>query len=103
MPIHRIRLGPPWEVSAADGRVTHRRKFGRPTNLGPGERVWLVLDAVPGPATVSLNDSPLGTAAGPFSTDITDLIRPRNEVVVDAAGPLGEVRLEIFGPGERGA
>ena len=96
---HSIRLGPPWEVSAADGRVTHRRKFGRPRTLGPGERVWLVCDAVPGPATVALNGEPIGTAAGPFSADITDLMRPRNEVAIDAAaGPLGGVRLEIGHP-----
>lgn len=97
---HRIRLGPPWEVSAAaDGRVTHRRRFGRPRVLGPGERVWLVCESVPGPATVAVNGTPLGSA----EADITELLLPRNEVVIDAAdGPLGEVRLEIRGPGETG-
>lgn len=96
---HSIRLGPPWEVSAAGGRVTHRRKFGRPRSLDPGERVWLICDAVPGPAAVSLNGEPLGEAAGPFSADITDLMRPRNDLTIDAAtGPLGGVRLEIGRP-----
>ncbi|MBX9582159.1 MAG: hypothetical protein K2X87_17785 [Gemmataceae bacterium] len=99
---HSIRLGPPWEVSAAGGRTTHRRRFGRPRTLGPGERVRLACDSVPGPATVTLNGRPLGAAAGPFAADLTDLLAPRNEVVIDAAdGPLGEVRLEIYGPGER--
>ena len=98
---HVIRLGPPWEVSAAGGRTTHRRRFGRPRTLGPGERVWLVGDAIPGPATVSLNGHPLGPAAGPFAADITASLLPRNEVVIDADGPLGEVRLEISSPGER--
>jgi hypothetical protein len=101
---HSIRLGPPWEVSAAGGRTTHRRRFGRPRTLGPGERVWLVAAAIPGPAAVTLNGHAIGAAAGPFAADITDLLAPRNEVVIDAAaGPLGEVRLEIRGPGERGA
>lgn len=95
---HRIRLGPPWEVTAAGDRITHRRKFGRPRTLGPGERVWLACESVPGPAVVSLNGDALGPANGPFSADITDVMRPRNEVVIDAtAGPLGEVRLEIRG------
>lgn len=95
---HRIRLGPPWEVASAAGRTVHRRRFGRPRTLGPGERVWLVCEAVPGPAAVSLNGEPLGPAAGPFSADVTELLRPRNEVVIDAtAGPLGEVGLEIRG------
>ena len=101
---HSIRLGPPWDVATAGGRIVHRRKFGRPRTLDPGERVRLVFDHVPGPATISLNGQPIGTTSGPFSADITELIRPRNEVVVDAAdGPLAEVRLEISVPGERGA
>ncbi|MBX9624512.1 MAG: GNAT family N-acetyltransferase [Gemmataceae bacterium] len=91
---HRIRLGPPWEVSAAGGCVTHRRRFGRPRTLDPGERVWLVCESVPGPATVAVNGHLLGSA----EADITDLLLPRNEVVIDADGPLGEVRLEIRGP-----
>lgn len=96
---HRIRLGPPWEVSSSAGRATHRRRFGRPRALGPGERVWLVCDAVPAPANVHLNGQPLGAT----EADITDLLLPRNEVVIDAAdGPLGEVRLEIRGPAEGG-
>lgn len=94
---HHIRLGPPWEVSSSGGRATHRRRFGRPRALGPGERVWLVCEAVPGPATGALNGHPLGSA----EADITDLLLPRNEVVIEATdGPLGEVRLEIRGPAE---
>ncbi|HUR53540.1 MAG TPA: hypothetical protein VMZ71_05395 [Gemmataceae bacterium] len=89
MPPHRIRLGPPWVASADGTRFT--RRFGRPRTLDPGESVWLVcafeLDAV----TVN------GTAVAAVS-DLTPLLQPRNEIVVQlAAGGIfpGEVALEI--------
>jgi hypothetical protein len=97
---HRIRLGPPWEVTTSEGRTRHARKFGRPRTLDPHERVWLVCSALPGPADVSMNGQPIGSVAkagSPFGADITDLIQPRNEVVVELStvDPLGEITLEI--------
>jgi hypothetical protein len=101
--MHRIRLGPPWDVTSADGRTWHARKFGQPRVADPDQRVWVVCAAVPGPAAVSVNSTPVGTtdAAGPFAADVTHLLRPRNELVLDVAStdPLGEVALEIRPPG----
>ena len=88
MPTHRIRLGPPW-VASPDGTL-HTRRFGRPRTLDAGERVWLVCHFPP--ADVSVNGQPVDAVA-----DITDLLQPRNEVVVRLANgtQLGDVALEI--------
>jgi len=99
---HRIRLGPPWEVST-DGAVTrHARSFGRPRALDPGERLWLVCEYVPGPAEVTVNGQAVGrlAEAGPFAADITDLLLVRNALVFAVAsdGPLGPVAVEVRGP-----
>ena len=100
--MHRIRLGPPWDTTTADGRTRHARKFGRPRTLSAGETVWLVCDSLPDPADVSVNGEPVGSvgeAGGPFAADITARLNSRNEVVIDtpSAGQLGEVTLEIRG------
>jgi uncharacterized protein (DUF2249 family) len=97
-PGHRIRLRGFWEQApTADGRVRHRRAFGRPRTLEPGERAWLVGDRVPGPATVFVNGSLVGetVAEGPFAFDVTDQLLPRNEAVIETVGDLGEVAVEI--------
>jgi len=97
--IHRIRLGPPWQLTSEQGRATHTRNFGRPRTLDAGERLWLVCERVPGAAEVSVNGELIGTLveAGSFAADITDLLRPRNAVVfvVTSDEPLGEVWLEV--------
>jgi hypothetical protein len=98
MPTHRIRLGSPWIVTSAEGRTRHARKFGWPRTADPGERVWVVCAAVPGPAAVSVNGEALGSVdSGPFAADITHLLKPRNELAFDVASaePLGDVALEI--------
>jgi hypothetical protein len=121
---HLIRLRGPWECEPltgdpppaarritlpcrwADGglpgyagQVRFRRRFGSPTNLDDTERVWLTFAGIEGSATVALNGQPL-----PFRADgeyeITTLLRPRNELVVEIDGPetgglWGEVALEI--------
>ena len=99
--MHRIRLGPPWAASPdGAGRTRHARKFGRPRTLDPGERVWLVCDALPGPADATVNGQSVGTATGGrFEADITELLNTRNEVVIEMTsdGALGGVALEIRG------
>src|SRR5262245_8125262 len=121
---HRIRLRGPWQVRphAADaaagtmtfpgtlrdggwagfaGRVSFYRRFGRPSNLGARETVWLVFESVVGRATIRLNDEDLGTLDGAGSFEVTGRLAARNtlEVAVDAAndgsGITGEVALEI--------
>lgn len=87
--IHTIRLRGAWAV-APDG--TRSRKFGWPTALDPHERVWLVCDALPSPAAVSVN----GVAVTP-EADITPLLAPRNDLVIriPAGAELGPVALEV--------
>lgn len=95
---HLIRLRGFWTATpVGEGRVRHARRFGRPTNLGDGETVWLVGDA--GPGAVWLN----GRELGGLPAEVTSLLLPRNEVAVElpADAPLGEVGLEVRpGPGE---
>lgn len=94
--MHRIRLGPPWEVvPLPDGRTRHTRRFGRPRTLDTAERVWLVAE-LPEDSEVTLNGETLEASAD-FAANVTDRLQPRNELVVivpaDAA-PVG-VALEI--------
>jgi hypothetical protein len=99
---HRIRLGPPWQVASAEGHTRHARKLGRPRTADPEQRVWVVCASVPGSTAVFVNGEPVGSAnaGGPFAADVTDLLKPRNELVFDVASaePLGEVALEIRPP-----
>src|SRR5262245_21883433 len=97
--MHSIRLRDFWETSTDGPRTRHARKFGRPRTAGPGERVWVVCESVPGAAEVFVNDRPVGAlaAAGPFAADVTDVLLPRNTLVfaVASAEPLGGVAIEI--------
>jgi hypothetical protein len=98
MSTHRIRLRGAWEVTPlAGGRARHLRRFGRPRTLDPGETVWVVCEAAPGPAAVLVNGEVVGRGeAGPFAVEITTRLAPRNELVIETAdGPLGEVALEV--------
>jgi hypothetical protein len=103
MPAHRIHLGPPWSLTTAGGRTRHARKFGQPRAADPDQRVWVVCESIPGPAVVSVNGEPAGSAdaGGPFAADVTHLLKPRNELVLDVASadPIGEVALELRSDG----
>ncbi len=91
------------------GRVRFRRSFGYPGRIDAHERVWLTLAGIGGEAEVRLNDQLLGRIAWtgetpvPPSTEfeVTPLLRPRNELVVEIEGTAeqgglwGEVALEI--------
>jgi len=105
--MHTIDLTNAWEPPAAGSRAWVRR-FGRPSGVEPGGRVWLVMD-VPPPAGASLNGVALPALpeAAPWRFDVTPRLGQRNELVLplDAGGsdmrraPLpalrGGVRLEI--------
>jgi hypothetical protein len=96
--VHRIRLRGFWEAtSLPDERERYRRAFGRPRTLDPDERAWLVCDRVPGPATVTVNGTPVGSVdvAGPLSFDVTQLLLLRNEVAIETTGEPAEVAMEI--------
>jgi hypothetical protein len=47
-------------VEAGNRHVQLTRRFHRPTNLGPADRVSLVVDDLPEGASVSLNGTSLG-------------------------------------------
>ena len=94
--MHRIRLGPPWEVAPlGDGRTRHARRFGRPRTHDTSERVWIVAE-LPDGSEVTLNGDTLEAEAS-FAADVTDRLLPRNELVIvvpNDAAPAG-VALEI--------
>ncbi len=85
------------------GRVRFRRRFGYPGRIDPHERVWLTFAGASDSAEVALNGASLGRheGDGPFEFEVTDLLCPRNELVVevegaaDTAGLWGEVALEV--------
>ena len=106
---HAIRLAGPWEFEAQreDGTVARGRikppndvidaqengfrgtlrwlrKFGCPTNIDAGERVWLVVsENIFG--EVRLNGELLGELRGgsAVESDVTSALKPRNQLVVE--------------------
>jgi hypothetical protein len=121
---HRIRLRGPWECEPSgrpplrmmlpsrwvegglmdfSGRVRFRRRFGYPGQIDSYERVWLTLAGVSDRGEVLLNGAALGTCGGegPFEFEITRLLGPRNELIVDVEGTAergglwGETALEV--------
>lgn len=93
MPRHAIHLGAAWETPATPGGPWVRR-FGRPSGVGPRDRVLLVWDP-PGavsPKALDLNGQALATDP---EVDVTTLLGDRNELslFVDPL-PEGEPRGE---------
>ena len=138
MPSHRIHLKGPWDFAwqkgvlegsgefAVSGSVSmprewnaifgqssgvaqFRRKFHRPTNLDPHERVMLVMTEVRGTGAIQLNQHQLGQFEGTGNAvefEITTLMDSFNEVAVElqfdprsdpgvAGGLYGAVALDI--------
>jgi hypothetical protein len=97
---HRIHLRGHWDATPlGDGRTRHVRRFGRPRTLEPGVTVWVTGSLSPGPVTVAINGTPLGTAEGSFAFDVTSFLMPRSELVIESAGGAPEeVVLEIRSP-----
>ncbi len=92
---HTIRLHGPWQsaatqpspaaASVSETLTTWTRRFGRPQNLEPSERVWLVVQRPRASLRVALNRVDLGTipAGCPeWRTAVTNLLEPRNELVL---------------------
>jgi hypothetical protein len=83
------------------GRMRFRRSFGYPGRIDAHERVWLTFAGLGGAAEVRLNDHFLGSIAAPAEFEVTPLLRPRNELVVEIEGTSeqgglwGEVALEV--------
>jgi len=85
---HVIRLREPWESapSADDDAVVWRRRFGRPTGLEGGERVWLCIRCASELLAVHLNDiEQLGESCGElWRVDVTAQLAVRNVLEVSA-------------------
>ena len=85
------------------GRVRFRRRFGYPGQIDDWERVWLTFEGASDRATIRLNGADLGAHVGdgPFEFEVTRLLQPRNELVVDVEGTAergglwGETALEV--------
>jgi hypothetical protein len=89
------------------GRVRYRRRFSWLARLDSHERVWLTCAGADSRAEFWLNGGRLGAdaaAPGPFEFEISDLLRPRNQLQVevegveDTGGLWGEVAVEIRCP-----
>lgn len=84
---HQIRLGPPWEQ--VDGDPSRwRRRFGRPRQIDPWERVWLtpVAEWI---GEWRLNDTALvwtRRGDGRLRSNVTALLKERNELVAEVVG-----------------
>jgi hypothetical protein len=93
MPCRWVEVGKP----DLTGPVRCRRRFGYPGRIDPHERVWLTFAGVADRTAVSLNGTALASVTGPAEFDVTALLRPRNELVVEVEGPglWGEVALEV--------
>lgn len=100
--MHTIDLTNAWEPPAAGSRAWVRR-FGRPSGIEPGDRIWLVMD-VPPPADATLNGSALPSlseAAGPWRIDVTERLGVRNELVLPLDADDGGMRRATL-PAARG-
>lgn len=83
-----VQLPTPWSafLPAFRGRVAFQRRFHRPNNLEPHERVDIVLEGVNGSGRVSLNGRSLGgidEATHSFRCDVTRLLSGNDELLVD--------------------
>jgi len=107
--MHRISLRGPWEISLSPvppnlptpqrlpatwtelfgdqaGTATFRRTFHRPTNLDPGEVVWLALTGCRGAGTVVLNGDKLGDMTvekSSWRADITHKLMAKNKLHIE--------------------
>lgn len=97
MPCHWKEAG----LAGFSGRLRFRRSFGYPGRIDAHERVWLTFAGIGGTAEAHLNNHPLGHLATSCEIEVTSLLRPRNELVVEVEGTAeqgglwGEVALEV--------
>src|SRR5262245_17267846 len=78
--VGRVKMPSDWQSTFGDraGTVRFRRRFHRPTNLEPHERVSIAFDGIGGSGQVWLNGTTLGTFAAEahsLAFDITALLQ----------------------------
>jgi hypothetical protein len=81
---HVINLATAWEPPAAGSRAWVRR-FGQPSGIEPGDRLWLVIEDG-ATATLVLNGVCLPAEIGRH--DVTELLESRNELLLIPAAVL---------------
>lgn len=74
----------------AGARICWRRRFSRPTNLDPGEAVWLCIAGRGATLAISLNGDKLGAinaleASRDF--EVRGRLHPRNELAIEILEP----------------
>ncbi|MFM8433739.1 MAG: zinc-binding dehydrogenase [Planctomycetia bacterium] len=87
---HSINLAAAWDPDS--GGAIWRRSFGRPSGVGPGDRVRLVV-AAPGDAAVDVNGTalpPLRSGPAQWSHDVTGLLGERNLLTLTLAAARSE-------------
>lgn len=90
---HRIRLRRPWRYES-DGAVHRwRRVFHEPTGLDAAHQVWLVIQSLPSPSTITLNGERLGQRESSDTQrfNITTSVRLNNELAIEVTEPTFEV------------
>ncbi|HEY4309581.1 MAG TPA: hypothetical protein VGN12_09050 [Pirellulales bacterium] len=91
----RVNVPADWEATLGAGfrgRVRYTRRFNRPTNLDPHDRVWLVIEGADALARYLLDETLLGELDGyalPAESDITPLLKPSNVLTVEVELPAG--------------
>jgi hypothetical protein len=108
-PIGTIHIPMDWGTTLGRnfrGRVRYSRSFGKPTGLNAEDRVELVCQCVDAFGAVELNDLQLGNIPSGLAAtrfDITQFLRPRNELVIDVELPMAGGDLEHSNrPGREG-
>ena len=93
LPAGRVKLPADWgETLGQDfrGLVRYVRRFNRPTNLDPHERVWLVIERVDARGRALLNNEPLGeipSCERSVEFDLTSRLQLHNALVVEVECP----------------
>jgi hypothetical protein len=86
----RIRMPCRWDeggLAGFVGRARFRRSFGYPGRIDVHERVWLTLSGIGIAAEVRLNNHLLGRRSTACEFEVTSLLLPRNELVMEIEGP----------------
>ncbi len=111
MSTSRVRMPASWfdAFGAVAGTVLLRRRFGRPSNLEPHERIHIALDCVAGEADVAVNGETVASAVASGesqSFDVTERLKPSNELSIkltfdgrtaeDSGESLASVAIAIF-------
>ena len=93
--MHAISLKDHWTAAELEpGRVRYSRRFGAPRNAD-AETVWLVGTATAAGRMYVNGELISDSAAGRVGVAITGLLKPRHEVVIEAAAMPADMSMEL--------